>query len=253
MESDDPRYHREFVHRILYADGRVGHMSVRFFIAKDSQSRTVKTYGVNQDITERLEAELRTQRALEGTIQAVAQTIETRDPYTAGHQKGVTKLAVAIAQKMQLADDQIRGIRVAATLHDMGKISVPAEILSKPGRLSTQEFLIIQEHPKVAYEILKGIAFPWPIADIILQHHERMDGSGYPQGLSSEDGILLEARILAVADVVEAMSTHRPYRPALGVDAALEEIRSKSGTQFDPAVVSACVDLFMKGEFALEV
>lgn len=251
--SDDPYYGRELVHRILYADGDVGYVAVRFFIVKDSQGRTVKTYGVNQDITERLEAERRIQTALEGTIQAVAQTIETRDPYTAGHQKGVTKLAVAIAQKMQLPEEQVRGIRVAATLHDIGKISVPAEILSKPGRLSEQEFRIIQEHPKIAYEILKGIVFPWPVADIILQHHERLDGSGYPQGLSSDDDILLEARILAVADVVEAMSTHRPYRPALGVEAALDEIRTKRGTQFDSDVVSTCVALFMEDAFALEV
>ena len=252
IETDDPYYGRELEHRILYSDGEVGRFAVRFFVVKDSRGRTVKTYGVNQDITERLEAEQRTRSALEGTIQVVAETIETRDPYTAGHQKRVTRLAVAIARRMGLPNDRIEGIRVAATLHDIGKMSIPAEILSKPGKLSEHEFRLIQEHPKVAYEILKGIAFPWPVADIILQHHERLDGTGYPQQLTAEDGIFLEARILAVADVVEAMATHRPYRPALGIEAALEEIQSKSGTRFDSTAVDTCIDLFASGEFTLD-
>jgi len=252
IEADDPYYARQLEHRILYADGEVGHIAVRFFIVKDSQGRTVRTYGVNQDITERLEAEERTRRALEGTIQVVAETIERRDPYTAGHQKRVTRLAVAIARRMGLSSDQIEGIRVAATLHDIGKISTPAEILSKPGKLSEQELRLIQEHPRVAYEILKGIAFPWPVADIILQHHERLDGSGYPQGLTAQDGILLEARILAVSDVVEAMATHRPYRPGLGIEAALEQIQSTSGTKFDPTAVETCVQIFANGQFTLD-
>jgi putative nucleotidyltransferase with HDIG domain len=140
----------------------------------------------------------------------------------------VTDLAVAIAQRLDLSDDQVEGIRVAATLHDIGKMPTPAEILSKPGRLSEQEFMFIQEHPTVAHAILKGIAFPWPVADIVLQHHERLDGSGYPAGLKG-GGIPLEARIIAVADTLEAMSSHRPYRPALGVDEALREIREKGG------------------------
>ena|GEM_PF-410527 len=252
IETDDPYYGRELEHRILYADGSVGHIAVRLFIVKDSRGRTVRTYGVNQDITERLEAQERIQSALEGTIQVVAETIERRDPYTSGHQKRVTRLAVAIARRMSLPSDQIEGIRVAATLHDIGKMSTPAEILSKPGKLTEHEFRLIQEHPKVAHEILKAIAFPWPVADIILQHHERLDGTGYPLALTAEDGILLEARILAVSDVVEAMATHRPYRPALGIEAALEEIRSNSGTKFDSTVVETCVDLFASGEFTLD-
>ena len=214
--------------------------------------RLIGAQGTAIDISKRLEAEQRIQSALECTIQAVADTIETRDPYTAGHQRRVARIAVAIAQRMALADTQIEGIRVAATLHDIGKMSTPAEILSKPGRLSEQELALIQEHPKVAYSILKGIPFPWPVADIVLQHHERLDGSGYPQGLAAEDGILLEARILAVSDVVEAMASHRPYRPAVGIEAALEEIRSGRGTAFDCDVVDACVELLESGEFTLD-
>ncbi len=379
IETDDPYYGHQLEHRIRYADGEVGHLAVRFFVVKDAQGRTVKTYGVNQDITEhkrveealiqkdqevrdivesskdwiwsldvggrhtfsnpavedilgytpaeflgrsafdllhpedrssveaqlpqwiadrvgwrgvvlrwrhkaggyrhlessavpvldaagelvgfrgvdrditeRAEAEQRIRSALEGTIQVVAETIEKRDPYTAGHQKRVTRLAVAIAQKLRLSDEQVEGIRVAATLHDIGKISIPAEILSKPGKLSREEYGLIQEHPSIAHALLKGIAFPWPVADIILQHHERLDGMGYPRGLTAEDGILLEARILAVADVVEAMATHRPYRPSLGIEAALEEIEAKSGAEFDPDVVDACVELFASGEFTLD-
>ena len=202
------------------------------------------------DITERVQAEQQTRDALEGTIQAVAETIETRDPYTAGHQRRVTKLALAIAARLGLPDDRVEGIRVAATLHDIGKMSTPAEILSKPGKLSEKELGLIQEHPKLAHAILEGIAFPWPVADIVLQHHERLDGSGYPEGLAGVD-ILLEARIIAVADVVEAMSSHRPYRPALGVEEALREIEQNKGTLYDPDVVEACIDLFETREFSL--
>jgi PAS domain S-box-containing protein/putative nucleotidyltransferase with HDIG domain len=252
INTDDPYYGRDLEHRILYPDGTVGHIAVRFFVVKDAAGRTVRTYGVNQDITQRLEAEQRIKSALENAIRAIAETIEIRDPYTAGHQKRVTSLAVAIAEKMGLPDEQIQGIRVAATLHDIGKISTPAEILSKPGRLSEQEFALIQEHPKVAYAILKGIDFPWPVADIVLQHHERLDGSGYPRGIGAKDAILLESQVLAVADVVEAMAAHRPYRPALGIGAALEEIRSKQGIAFSSDVVDACVELLENREFTFD-
>jgi PAS domain S-box-containing protein/putative nucleotidyltransferase with HDIG domain len=251
IETDDPYYGRELEHRILFANGDVGHIAVRLFVVKDSRGRTVKTYGVNQDITERLEAEQRIRSALEGTIQAVAETIEIRDPYTAGHQKRVTSLAVAIAQHLNLPEEQVEGIRVAATLHDIGKMSTPAEILSKPGKLSENEFLLIREHPKVAHAILKDIALPWPVAEIVLQHHERLDGTGYPRGLEGGD-ILLEARIIAVADTVEAMSSHRPYRPALGIEEALREIEQNKGTRYDPDAVTACVALFETGEFSLD-
>ncbi len=188
---------------------------------------------------------------LEGTIQAIAGIVETRDPYTAGHQRRVADLACAIAREMNLSEDRIEGIRMAATIHDIGKIAVPAEILSKPGELSDVEMSIIKTHSQVGYEILKGIDFPWPIAEIVYQHHERLDGSGYPRGLKGDE-ILLEARILAVADVVEAMISHRPYRPALTLDVALKEITENSGTLYDPEVVKACRELFLKKKFRFE-
>ncbi len=191
------------------------------------------------------------QRALEGIIHTVAVTVETRDPYTAGHQKRVASLACEIARQMGLSDHVIDGIRMAGVIHDHGKISVPAEILSKPGSLTRLEFGIIQTHPQVGYDILKTIEFPWPVDRMILQHHEREDGSGYPQGLK-KDQILLEARIIAVADVIEAMAYHRPYRPALGIDEALNEIRKNSGAVYDREVVDACLAIFEKGGFKFE-
>ncbi len=205
------------------------------------------------DITERVRAEeelkkslLRLRKALEGTVHALAATAEMRDPYTAGHQRRVAELASAIAKEMGLPREQIEGIHMAGLIHDIGKISVPAEILSKPSKLNKMEMDLIKTHSQVGYDILKGIDFPWPIAEIVLQHHERLDRSGYPQGLK-DDEILLEARILAVADVVEAMSSHRPYRPALGIDAALDEIKKGKGRLYDPNVVDACLAVFKKG------
>ncbi len=242
------------------------------FLAKDGRSilvegnvtgrytggKLVATHGFFRDIAERKRAEERLQRTLEklrkalgGTIQALALTVETRDPYTAGHQRRATNLARAIATEMGLSEEQIDGIRMAGAIHDLGKISVPAGILNKPGRLNENEFGIIQAHPQVGYDILKTIEFPWPVAQIVFQHHERMDGSGYPRGLVGEE-ILLEARILAVADVVEAMSSHRPYRPALGIDKALEEISQNRGVLYDPEVVDACLRLFAEKGFRLE-
>jgi putative two-component system response regulator len=191
------------------------------------------------------------QRALEGIIHTVAVTVETRDPYTAGHQKRVASLACEIARQMGLGEHVIDGIRMAGVIHDHGKISVPAEILSKPGSLTRLEFGIIQTHPQVGYDILKKIEFPWPVDRMILQHHERTDGSGYPQGLK-KDQILLEARIISVADVIEAMAYHRPYRPALGIDEALNEIRKNSGVIYDREVVDACLAIFEKGRFEFE-
>ena len=188
--------------------------------------------------------------AMEGIIQAMSLAVESRDPYTAGHQQRVAELACAIVEEMGFSDEQIMGIRMAGVVHDLGKISIPAEILSKPSRLTDIEFSLIKTHPQSSYDILKGIEFPWPIAQVVLQHHERMDGSGYPQGLSGE-GILMEARILAVADVVEAMSSHRPYRPALGIDKALEEIPQNKGILYDPEVVDACLRLFKEKDFNL--
>ena len=185
------------------------------------------------------------------TIQAMAQTVEVRDPYTAGHQKRVADLARAIATRMGLSPDRVDGIRMAGVIHDIGKISVPAEILSKPGLLTPLEFSLIKTHSQIGHDILKDIEFPWDIAKMVLQHHERLDGSGYPQGVTGER-ILLEARILTVADVVEAMASHRPYRPSLGLDKALEEIKDKKGRFYDSDVVDACVGLFAENKFAFK-
>ncbi len=186
--------------------------------------------------------------AIRGSIQLIATTVEVRDPYTAGHQQRVADLARAIATEMGLSKDQIDAIRMAGVIHDLGKISVPTEILCKPSKLTDIEFSLIKTHPQVGYNILKNIEFPWPIAQIVYQHHEKMDGSGYPLGLSGED-ILMEARIMAVADVVEAMASHRPYRPGLGIDTALEEISKNKGKLYDPNVVDVCLKLFREGEF----
>lgn len=189
--------------------------------------------------------------AMNSTIEAIAMTIEMRDPYTAGHQRRVTELACAIAQNMDLPEHRISGLRLASLIHDIGKVRIPTEILTNPDGLTEAEFSMMKTHPRIGYEILKTIESPWPIAKIVHQHHERMDGSGYPLGLSGVE-IILEARILAVADVVEAMASHRPYRPALGIDKALEEIVQNSGTLYDPDVVDACVNLFEEKGYRLE-
>ena len=189
--------------------------------------------------------------AAEATVRALAAVAERRDPYTAGHQRRVSQLATAIAREMGLDEDQADCVRVAGMLHDTGKVVIPGEILSKPSSLSEFEYAIIKTHPKVDYEIVEGIEFPWPIARTVLQHHERLDGSGYPSGLKGDE-IIPEARILAVADVVEAMSSHRPYRPSLGLEKALAEVSAGSGTRFDPAVVDACVRLFKEKGFELK-
>jgi PAS domain S-box-containing protein/putative nucleotidyltransferase with HDIG domain len=186
------------------------------------------------------------------TVQAMAQTVEVRDPYTAGHQKRVSNIARAIATEMALSADRVEGIRMAGNIHDIGKISVPAEILSKPGTLTDIQFALIKAHPKTGYEILRGIEFPYDIARIVLQHHERIDGSGYPHGLCGDD-ILLEARIVAVADVVEAMSSHRPYRPALGIEKAFDEISAKKGKAYDPLVVEAFEKALERGHLELKI
>jgi len=187
-------------------------------------------------------------KTIEGAINTIGKIAETRDPYTAGHQKNVSQVATFIAQEMKLPQDKIEGIRIASLVHDIGKISLPAEILNKPTKLSEIEYSLIKDHSQVGYDILKSIEFSWPVAQIVLQHHERLDGSGYPRGLKGED-IIIEARIIGVADVVEAMSSHRPYRPALGVDAALEEISKNKGILYDSEVVDVCLKLFKKKEF----
>jgi PAS domain S-box-containing protein/putative nucleotidyltransferase with HDIG domain len=226
------------------------------------QERTAELMKANEallvEITERKHAEgalkesyQKLQRALEGTIYALALTVEKRDPYTAGHQQRVANLACAIATEMGLSEEKINGIRMVGFIHDLGKIYVPAEILSKPGQLTEVESVMIKTHAKVGYDILKKVEFPWPIAQVIVQHHERMDGSGYPFGLSGEN-ILLEAKIISVADVIEAIASHRPYRPALGLDKALEEVSQKRGILYDSDVVDACLRLFTVKGFNLE-
>lgn len=230
----------------------------------DTEKRTFHI-AVIRDITERkkteekgrqAELELKQsvkqlQRTLEGTIEALAFTVGKRDPYTAGHQRRVSKLACAIAAEAGFSDDKIAGIRMASEIHDLGKMAVPAEILSKPGKLTEVEWLMIKAHPQVGFDILNTIDFPWPIAKIILQHHERLDGSGYPNSLSAEF-ILPEARIISIADVVEAMASHRPYRPSLGTEMALDEIKKNSGILYDPNMVKACLRLFKDRNFTLD-
>ncbi len=183
------------------------------------------------------------QKTLQGIVTALTSTIEIRDPYTAGHQRRVSELACMIAEKMSLPKDKIEGIRIASLMHDIGKIYVPTEILSKPSKLSDSEFDLIKIHPRAGYDILKSIDFPWPIAQAILQHHERMDGSGYPDGLPGSE-IIIEARIIAVADVVETMASHRPYRPAKGLREAILEIKSGRGIYYDEEIVDICLNLY---------
>jgi HD-GYP domain-containing protein (c-di-GMP phosphodiesterase class II) len=193
----------------------------------------------------------RLERSLEGTFRALALTLELRDPFMAGHQHRVASLAVAVAREMNLAWDQVEGLRFAASIHDIGKIAAPLEIVGKPGRLSTTELQLVKEHPRIGYEMIKDVPFPWPVAHIILQHHERLDGSGYPEGLAGE-AILPEARVLAVADVVEALCSLRPYRPALGIEKALEEIRKGRSSRYDARAVDACTRLFRDKRFSFK-
>jgi PAS domain S-box-containing protein len=232
------------------ADGTTLWVAMNVSFVRDENGNAVGFQGVTRDITDRRQAAeelrqsfVRIRKALGATVQAMAVTVETRDPYTAGHQHRVADLARSIATEMNLTGEQIDGIRTAAVIHDLGKISVPAEILSKPTKLTDIEFSLIKTHAQSGYDILKDIDFPWPVARMVLEHHERMDGSGYPNGLTG-DKLLLESRILAVADVVEAMASHRPYRPSVGLDAALEEITRNKGVLYDADAVEACLKLF---------
>lgn len=212
-----------------------------------------------QDITKRKESERNLQDTLEklktiidGGIKALIKIVEKRDPYTGGHQERVGDLAYNIAKEMNLTGEQIEAVKIAGVVHDIGKIVVPIEILCKPGRISVHEFNIIKTHPESGYDILKDIDFPWPIADIILQHHERLNGTGYPNGLLDKD-IRIEAKIISVADVVEAMTSHRPYRPALGIHKALEEIERNKGILYDKEVVEACIRLFKDKNYSIKI
>jgi PAS domain S-box-containing protein/putative nucleotidyltransferase with HDIG domain len=239
--------------RVINKDGhqlwaQIGSVSI-LWEKRPATLNFVRDITVQRIAEEKLRQTVKKLRKITGaTIQAMAQTVEVRDPYTAGHQKRVANLARAIALHMGLSSEQVDGIRMAGLIHDIGKISVPAEILSKPGVLTDLEFAFMKTHPQVGHDILKEIEFPWDIAGPVLQHHERLDGSGYPQGLVGGD-ILLASRILAVADVVEAMASHRPYRPSIGLEKALDEISGKKGTLYDRQVVDACLTLFAEKNF----
>ncbi|KIL97347.1 response regulator receiver (CheY-like) modulated metal dependent phosphohydrolase [Paramagnetospirillum magnetotacticum MS-1] len=184
----------------------------------------------------------RLKRVLLQTVRSLSLTLEMRDPYTTGHQRRVAQLSTAIGRRMGLSEMVVEGLRTGGLLHDIGKIHIPAEFLSRPGKLSVEVHKVIRMHPQMGWEIMKDIEFPWPVAEMIRQHHERLDGSGYPLGLKGDE-IILESRIIAVADVLEAISSHRPYRPALGLDVAVAELREHSGSRYDPAVVQACIDV----------
>jgi PAS domain S-box-containing protein/putative nucleotidyltransferase with HDIG domain len=229
-------------------DGTVMQVAVRWIVPPGFEDSLTRVFVSKIDITAIVEAEAALQEALSGTVDAIGLTTEMRDPYTAGHQRRVTALALAIAEEMSLGVDTIDAIRAAGLMHDIGKMAIPAEILSKPSALNDVEMSLIREHPRIAYNILRQVSFPWPVAEIVLQHHERIDGSGYPNGLSGDD-VRLEARILAVADTVEAMASHRPYRAALGIDAALDEVETHRGSSYAPDVVDACLRVFREKGF----
>jgi len=238
-------------------DGSTFWVVINARVVKDEQGKTIYHEGLIEDITIRKNAEEqlhqtldRLKKAIGATIQVLVSAVESRDPYTAGHQKRVSDLARTIATEMGLAPDKIEGIRMAGSIHDIGKLSIPAEILSKPTRLTNIEFSLIKEHSQSGYEMLKNVESPWPLAQIVYQHHERINGSGYPRNLKGDE-ILIDARIMAVADVVEAMASHRPYRPTLGIEAALEEIEKNKGILYDDAVVDTCLRLFREKGYQL--
>jgi len=243
----------EYYHK----DGSTRWMETTVAGIRDDQGVLTGLLGVFRDITDRRQAAEQLQRTLERlresvgiTIQAMVSAVEIRDPYTAGHQSRSADLARAIATEMELPEEKVEAIRMAGSIHDIGKLSVPAEILSKPTQLSANEFALIKEHPRSGYEILKNVETDWPLAEIIYQHHERMDGSGYPRGLKGDE-IIMEARIMAVADVVESMASHRPYRAALGIEASLEEIEENRKILYDDAVADACLRLFREKGYQL--
>jgi PAS domain S-box-containing protein/putative nucleotidyltransferase with HDIG domain len=244
--------------QIYRKDGNTLWTSTNARAVRDAGGNVSYFEGTSEDITQRKQAEEellqtleRLRKSLIGTIQALSSTVETRDPYTAGHQRKVSNLARAIAQEMGLPNDTVDTIRMAGIIHDIGKISVPAEILAKPGKITDIEMSLIEVHSQTGYDILKDVGLPYPIAEIVLQHHERLDGSGYPQGLKGEE-IFFESQIISVADVVEAIASHRPYRPGFGIDVALEEIEKNKGILYGSGVVEACLKLFREKQFSFE-
>jgi len=271
IHSEDRAMIREFIKRCISGEVERTVFEKRYFhkngntvwgqvscsLARDTEGNPLYFISHIQDITQKKLSERKVgasieklRKAMGGIIQAMSLTVETRDPYTSGHQRRVADLARAIAQEMGLTEDQVDGIRMSGAIHDIGKISVPSEILSKPTKLSDLEFSLIKNHPSVGYDILRDIDFQWPIAQITLQHHERINGSGYPKGISGKE-ILLEAKILAVADVVEAIASHRPYRPAHTIDVALDEISQNKGILYEPEVVAACLRVFEEKSYQL--
>jgi PAS domain S-box-containing protein/putative nucleotidyltransferase with HDIG domain len=249
---------KSFELRRVTKDGRILDVWLTITLLTDEKGKPVAIAATERDITEhkQSEDELRTtleklRKGLACTIQVMSLIVEVRDPYTSGHQKRVANLARTIAQEMGLPKDTIDNIRIAGIVHDIGKMSIPAEILSKPTKLTNIEMSFIKIHPQSGYDILKDVGLPYPVAEIVLQHHEKLDGSGYPQGLK-KDQILLETKIICVADVVEAIASHRPYRPGLGIDIALEEIEKNKGILYDAGVVEVCVRLFREKAFIFE-
>jgi len=247
---------RLFDYEIIRKDSERRHVQSSFTLLTDATGKARGFRGIVRDITElkqmekdRVETLERLRKSLSATINAMAIMVESRDPYTAGHQRRVADLARAVATEMKLETNRIDGLRLAATIHDLGKIAIPSEILTKPTRLTDVEFMLVKTHSQAGYDILKDIDFPWPIARMVLEHHERIDGSGYPNHLKGED-ILEESKILTVADVVEAIASHRPYRPSLGTDVALDEIAKNRGALYDANAVDACLRLFKEERFS---
>jgi PAS domain S-box-containing protein len=246
-------------YEIIRKDGTKLCIQSSVSLIRNTSDEPIGFRGIMRNITERKQAEdelkqtlERLRKAVGTTIHVMVSAVEKRDPYTAGHQVRSANIARAIATEMRLPQEMVEGIRMAGSIHDIGKLSIPAEILSKPAKLSEMEFSLIIEHPQSGYEILKDVESSYPLAEIVYQHHERMDGSGYPRNLKGDD-ILMEARILAVADVVEAMASHRPHRPSLGINAALEEIEKNKGTLYDADAVDACLRIFRDKGFQFEV
>ena len=258
QQDTDPNRTRMLELDLVDKNGLIVPFEINYSLLRDSDGNPLEILAMARNIQRRKNAEVNhrvsTEKlvsALEQTIQALAMLGEMKDPFTAGHQRCVASLACTIAAKMGLPPDRVKGIRLAGLIHDIGKVRVPAEILTNPNPLSSAEFEIIKAHPTTGYGILNGIDFPWSIAEAVYEHHERLNGSGYPRGLSGKN-IILEARILAVADVVEATASHRPYRPALGIDAALEEIAEQKGVLFDPVVVVACLEVFRRDGYQFD-
>lgn len=255
--SMDHRLQRPASFRVRRPDGTIVYVEVNAsLVMREGKPAGIEV--VARDVSERKrredereEAFQRLRQAMNATVAAMTSAVEMRDPYTAGHQQRVTTVACAIAEELGMNGESLQALTLAGQVHDLGKIGVPTEILTKPGRITDTEYRLIQEHPQASFDLLKGIDFPWPVAVMAHQHHERLDGSGYPQGLTG-DQMIPEARILAVADVFEAMSSHRPYRAALGMDAALDELERGKGTLYDTAAVDALARLVREKGFRLE-